>query len=172
MVSTTRGMYLEMEGRRRSPSPPGFSFSLVDRDEDFAAFASLVTANLFKTPSETAQPFAAVLAAMDPSRAFCLLGRDDGGAPAAAACGYLDASGCGGLYFVAVDLASRGRSFGAAIVGSVLDELERRGARACILQATSMGKPLYEKLGFTDACEVGRFALPEAGEARAAGGAG
>lgn len=45
----------------------------------------------------------------------------------------------------------RGDGLGQAIVSWVLDEAERRGITEVLLDTTAAGRPVYEKLGFTDA---------------------
>jgi GNAT superfamily N-acetyltransferase len=169
--ATSRGMVLELARRRRSASPLGLTFSPVTRAEQFEAFASIVASNLFDTKPETAPAFATLLRAMDPAKAFGLLGSYEG-SPVSTAFAYIDGWTCGGLYFVATEAGYRGRGFGAATVSSILDELELRGVAGCILQATELGKPVYESLGFADICDLGRFALPEGWSMQAKKGVG
>jgi GNAT superfamily N-acetyltransferase len=155
-----RGMTLDLSRRTRVPAPPGFSVAALDSRARFEAFAAIVTVNLFNSPAEQSPAFAELLEAMASARAFGVLG-SFGGRPVSAAFAFIDGEGEGGLYFVATEAAFRGRGFGAATVSAALDELESRFASSCILQATALGKPVYESLGFEDACSLGRFILPE-----------
>jgi GNAT superfamily N-acetyltransferase len=138
----------------------GLSLALVENPEQFEAYARIVSINLFDSKAERASAFAAVLRAMNPERAFGLLGMFQG-RPVSAAFAFIDREGEGGVYFVATEAEFRGRGFGAATVSALLDELERRGASTCILQASKLGKPVYERLGFEDACALGRYSLPQ-----------
>jgi GNAT superfamily N-acetyltransferase len=154
------GMVLDMARRQRSSVPEGLSFAPLAEADRFEAFASIVARNLFGAEPETAGAFAALLRVLDPAKAFGILG-SFGGMPTSTAFAYIDGLGCGGIYFVATEAAFRGRGFGAATVSAILDELERRGVAGCILQATKLGKPVYERLGFEESCDLGRYVLPE-----------
>lgn len=52
----------------------------------------------------------------------------------------------------------RGRGHGRALMEHALQYLQGRGVRAIRLDATEMGHPLYEKLGFRDECAIERWA--------------
>ena len=58
------------------------------------------------------------------------------------------------INFVLVDQAVRGKGIGTALMKCVIQYLEERGVATIRLDATSLGQPLYEKLGF-----VGEFTL-------------
>jgi GNAT superfamily N-acetyltransferase len=156
-----RGMTLELSRRARVDAPFGFILALLTTATQFEAFARIVVANLFNKEAELSPAYANLLMAMVSERAFGFLGYFDG-QPVSAAFAFIDGEGEGGLYFVATVAQARGRGFGAATVSAVLDELEFRGASSCILQASALGKPVYDRLGFEDACALGRYALPEA----------
>lgn len=64
---------------------------------------------------------------------------------------------------VLVDESLRGRGIGRALMDYALEFLDRRGVASIRLDATPLGQPLYEKLGF-----VGQFSIVRyAGSARA-----
>lgn len=67
------------------------------------------------------------------------------------------------LAMVLVDAAYRGRGIGAAIVRHALEFLDRAGVRTVRLDATPLGQPLYEKLGFQAEYTLVRYegVLPE-----------
>ncbi len=67
-----------------------------------------------------------------------------------------------------VDAAARGRGLGRALTRAVADDLETRGCRTLLLIATSHGRPLYEREGFSVLTEHQRFATD--GLASGAGG--
>ena len=53
-----------------------------------------------------------------------------------------------GIYWVAMAEQHRGRGFGAVITRSAVDEAARRGCCMVGLQASPLGKPVYERMGF------------------------
>jgi GNAT superfamily N-acetyltransferase len=158
----SRGMFLDMDRREAVRAKPGLSLRFVEDEEDFNSFAEIVASELFEKGPESAAPFASILRALDRDRAFGLLGSYHG-RPVSTSFAFIDGEGEGGLYFVATEKAMRGRGFARATVGATLEELERRGASTCILQATDLGKPVYESLGFEDACPLARYRLPKTG---------
>jgi GNAT superfamily N-acetyltransferase len=58
---------------------------------------------------------------------------------------------------VLVDAALRGRGVGTALMRHTLDYLERHGVRSVRLDATPLGRPIYEKLGFVAQFELARY---------------
>ncbi|MBI1902469.1 MAG: GNAT family N-acetyltransferase, partial [Planctomycetia bacterium] len=59
---------------------------------------------------------------------------------------------------VLVDEAHRGRGIGQALMRHALLHLDRLGVRSVRLDATPLGQPLYEKLGFRSQFSLTRFA--------------
>jgi GNAT superfamily N-acetyltransferase len=51
---------------------------------------------------------------------------------------------------VAVDPDARGQGAGTAVSEAAMDWLRRAGVTTMLLTATEMGRPIYERLGFTD----------------------
>jgi GNAT superfamily N-acetyltransferase len=84
------------------------------------------------------------------------LGRWDG-QPVATTSLFLGA-GVAGIYFVFTLPQARGRGFGAAITLAALQDARKRGYRVWVLAASSMGYPVYRRLGFQEYC---RFHLYE-----------
>jgi GNAT superfamily N-acetyltransferase len=152
-------MSLELPGRPRHQPPLGLSLSLLTKDEDLSAFSEIVVSSLFAEKGECAPHFARVLASLGRDRCFGILGRA-GARAVSTAFGFIDSSGIGGVYFVATLPEMRGRGYGAATVDAILGEFERRGAVFCILHATALGHPVYERLGFVDECRLPVYALP------------
>jgi predicted N-acetyltransferase YhbS len=58
---------------------------------------------------------------------------------------------------VLVDAALRGQGIGKALMGHALDFLDARGVRSVRLDATPLGRPLYEKLGFAAEYQLTRY---------------
>lgn len=67
------------------------------------------------------------------------------------------AAGLAGIYAVATLPAARRRGIGAAMTLHAMAEGKRRGARHAVLQATPMGLPVYERLGFAQVHEYVTF---------------
>ncbi|MEX0643247.1 MAG: GNAT family N-acetyltransferase [Pirellulales bacterium] len=61
------------------------------------------------------------------------------------------------LAMVLVDVAARGRGVGTALVRHALAFLDRAGVRCVRLDATPLGQPLYQKLGFVPEYAVARY---------------
>ncbi|WP_343082498.1 GNAT family N-acetyltransferase [Ostreiculturibacter nitratireducens] len=59
------------------------------------------------------------------------------------------AAGLAGIYAVATLPAARNLGIGTAMTLHAMAEGKRRGARHAVLQATDMGRPVYERLGFS-----------------------
>ena len=70
---------------------------------------------------------------------------------------------------VLVEESVRGRGIGTALMRHALAFLDRQGVRTVRLDATPLGRPLYEKLGFVEEYLLHRYAgvLPPAGETTA-----
>jgi GNAT superfamily N-acetyltransferase len=161
-----RGMVLDVKKRRSLCVPDGCELRFLGAAEDRGPWAAVVAENLFEAPREAAGPeFARVVSAIEGPRAFAA-GLYVEGSPVSTCFAYIDGSGVGGIYFVASEKVHRRKGYGAATVSAALEELAARGVGLCILQATALGEPVYESLGFRGVCDLGRYALGEA----AAGG--
>jgi GNAT superfamily N-acetyltransferase len=60
---------------------------------------------------------------------------------------------------VLVDPAFRNRGIGGALLRQAIEYLDSRGVPCMRLDATPQGRPVYEKLGFADECEIERWSL-------------
>ena len=60
----------------------------------------------------------------------------------------ITAGGAAGLYNVTTTEQARGRGIGAAMTAAAVSESRERGLEVASLQASTMGRPLYERLGF------------------------
>jgi len=63
----------------------------------------------------------------------------------------------GWIAMVVVDRAFRRRGIGTALLETALDWLDRRGVDTVRLDATPLGRPVYEKLGFTAEYDLARM---------------
>jgi GNAT superfamily N-acetyltransferase len=67
------------------------------------------------------------------------------------------AAGVAGIYCVATIPDARGRGIGSAVTLKALHDARAEGHRVGVLQASPMGHPIYEAMGFRDCCTVGEF---------------
>lgn len=63
----------------------------------------------------------------------------------------------GWIAMMLVDEAFRGRGIGRALMVGALEDLERHGVSSVRLDATPLGRPLYESLGFVEESVFARF---------------
>jgi GNAT superfamily N-acetyltransferase len=59
-----------------------------------------------------------------------------------------EGSGLSGVYCVATLADVRGRGLGATVTQAPMDAARAAGDRVVVLQASDMGRPVYERLGF------------------------
>jgi ribosomal protein S18 acetylase RimI-like enzyme len=75
------------------------------------------------------------------------------GEPAACSSVYLGDTSAG-IYNVATLPVFRGRGIGSALTRRLMRHAGERGIRVSVLHATPSGRPVYEKLGFTELCRL------------------
>jgi GNAT superfamily N-acetyltransferase len=75
----------------------------------------------------------------------------------ASACSVFEGDESRGVYLVAVDPEFRRLGLGLATTWYALNESRKLGDRLTVLQASDMGKGVYEKLGFTTHCIMGFY---------------
>jgi predicted acetyltransferase len=80
------------------------------------------------------------------SDAFAYVARLDG-APVASVLA-LDTEGDCGIYAVAAVPEARGRGFVSALMTHAMVDAQERGCQTTSLEATQMGRPVYERLGY------------------------
>lgn len=132
------------------PLPQGVSVEPVRDRESLARWAAVYAAG-FPMDRAVAAAHAEIFASLglgeeEPWQLY--LGCDRGRPVATSA--VCRGAGVAGLYYVSTLPEARGRGIGRAMVVGPLAEARRLGYRGGILQATAMGRPLYERLGFRD----------------------
>lgn len=70
------------------------------------------------------------------------------------------AGGAAGIYNVTTTEAARGRGIGAAMTVAAARHGAERGLALATLQASAVGRPLYERLGFEFVCDLLPYRLP------------
>jgi len=78
------------------------------------------------------------------------------GEPAAVAGLYLE-GGIGAIHSVATRRALRGRGIGSRLAWAAADEARRAGAACAVLQASSEGRQIHERLGFRACCRFAEY---------------
>lgn len=158
----SRGMRLEIARRGTAAPSAALDVRRLSGAEDFEAFARIVSRNLFEVRedelNEASSAYAGLLGRLNGDRAFGFLCLEEG-KPASTAYAFVDSSGIGGIYFVATETDARGRGCASAAVSAALEELARKGVEECILHATELGQPVYERLGFSELCLLRIYSL-------------
>lgn len=147
------GFALDIEALVPPPPVPGLEIRRVADASSFGAFLDVVAPIL--SPSEAFTTFFAEGARRigfgpDADEQH-LLGLLDG--TPVATTSLLLAGGAAGIYNVATVEAARRRGIGAAITAAAVRAGADRGMRVATLQASDMGRPVYEALGFRPACD-------------------
>lgn len=75
----------------------------------------------------------------------------------AAVLGTIDHGSDLGFYFVATDPARRGRGLASRLIAAALEQARERGLRSSTLQASPMGRPVYERLGYRPDFTLGMY---------------
>jgi GNAT superfamily N-acetyltransferase len=73
--------------------------------------------------------------------------------PVAISALYLDA-GVAGIYFVATLPEARGKGIGTQVTQTALEDAQKLGYQVATLQASAMGKNVYQRLGFQECCPI------------------
>lgn len=142
------------------PPVPGLEIRRVTTDADLDAYLDIV--------GKTLSPSAAFT---DMLRDACRAIGFDGDAPEEHVIGLLDgapvataslviAGGAAGIYNVATLEPVRRRGIGAALTTAVVRRGAERGMELATLQASTMGRPIYERLGFHFVCDFVPYRAP------------
>ena len=156
-AGTGPGMAADLNRLPEAGTPPaGFHMETVDGAEAQALWAR--TAGRGTGMSEEATEGLAALEAQITDPRYRAQRRIIGfldGKPVATAALVLEA-GVAGIYAVATVPEARKRGIGRLMTLALLIDARERGYRVGVLQASSMGRPIYERLGFS---EVGMYRL-------------
>jgi len=106
----------------------------------------------FDLPPDLLAPFTHVLGQFDPQHLVNALASLNG---ETVGCGSLLLTGdTGGVYNVATLEPARRRGIGYAVTAALVDAARDRGCTGSVLVATSLGDPVYRRLGFEPVCLV------------------
>jgi GNAT superfamily N-acetyltransferase len=151
------GMSVELRELKEAPLPAGLAVQRVTASQHLEDFCSVLAENWVPPdPSvacfyQTAAPW--MLETDSPLRHFVAY---LDGEPAGVSSLYLE-GGVGGIYSVASRRALRGRGIGSRLTWAAADEARRAGAALAVLQASSQGKTIYERLGFRGCCGFAEY---------------
>jgi len=167
------GRCLEPFRFRLEKGPPGMAIDLQDLPKEFASPPGLRIVPVndldtlkdfihalilgFEMPDEWESNFYGVFAEdLNAEHLFQHYLGYIGDLPAVVTSLFLDA-GVAGIYNAATLPEARSRGLGTALTIAPLKEAINRGYRVGILQSSSMGYPVYERLGFKKVCDVEHF---------------
>ncbi len=147
------GMHLDLMPVAADTPVPGLELRVARPDES-QAWAQLMC-RAYGMPDDLVSPVLAMISCFEAGGLVNVIGELDG---EPVAVGSLWVSGTtGGLYNIATLESARGRGIGFALTARLLDLAREQGCRQAILHASEMGKPVYERLGFTTVCTVPQF---------------
>ena len=92
---------------------------------------------------------------LDDAHAHLYLGTVDG-RPLTCAMTY-EVDGEAGVFMVATDPAAQGRGLASQLLTHALRESRERGCTSSTLQATRVGRPVYQRLGYRDLGRIGMW---------------
>jgi GNAT superfamily N-acetyltransferase len=132
-----------------APTPENVVIGRIESGRDVAELAAITGAAYatYGLPEGEAQlAFGSEQAVLDAPHVYGLIARSDG-YPVSAALGLLS-HGIGGVYWVGTVPIARGKGLGAALAAAVTNLGLDAGASVMTLQASVMGRPIYERLGY------------------------
>lgn len=155
----TPGMHRLLDGPVDPHTPAGTEISRVDTSGTEEWMDVMFPS--FGIPDDFRADLGPLIDGFDPARLIQTVARTDG-KPVGCGSGWLDGDTVG-LYNIGTVEAVRGRGIGYAVTASVLNIAHELGARQAILHASEIGRPVYERLGFVEVCQVPQFVwVPEA----------
>ena len=154
------GMAIDLN-KIKAPQPPaGFRLERVKGKERLEAYVRLLIP-AYQAPISMVEPFIRMIEYADLGDRFRhYIGHIDGKPVATSS--VLLASGVAGLYNVATLPNARGKGVGAYMSSAPLLEAREDGYCISILQASKMGRPVYERLGFQNRGKLISYSLPNA----------
>jgi ribosomal protein S18 acetylase RimI-like enzyme len=154
------GMALLVAELVSPPAMPDLEIRPVTTDDDLAIYAGIFAPLLSPSPAFTGFFLRAArrigFGAGVPEEHF--LGYLDG--EPVATVSLVTAGGVAGIYNVATIEAARGRGVGAAMTAAAIRHGADRGFTIATLQASTMGRGVYERLGFRFVCDLVPYRSP------------
>jgi GNAT superfamily N-acetyltransferase len=143
------GMYADLT---TSPQRRPVEGLVIEPGADAAALVDVMVAG-FGMPESVRGPMTELMACFP--EAVNVIGRLHG-RPVACGTAYLTGPTVG-LYNIATLEDARGRGVGYAVTLALMDLAREAGARHAVLHATDAGRPVYERAGFVEVCQVPQY---------------
>ncbi len=158
----TAGMGMELsELKDGIDAPPGLEITVVSDERDLRDWSRVVAVGLFGcAESEVVHFYELMRTLQDCDRLKLYLGRLSGRAAGSVTL-FQSLDGVAGIYHVATLPEFRRRGIGRCVTLAPLVKARDAGAKAAILQATTLGEPVYRRLGFRTLCTLARYRLAE-----------
>jgi GNAT superfamily N-acetyltransferase len=148
------GMHVDLRGLTPAGRPVDGLEITVAEPGDACTFARLMCQG-FGFSADFEEPVRRLLEGFDPEQLVNVVATLD---DEPVGCGSLWITGeTAGLYNVAVLDEARQRGVGYAVTSALLDEARARGCTESVLQATRLGRPVYERLGYVVVCRVPQY---------------
>ena len=148
------GMHVDLRSLSPAGRPVGGLDIAIVKPTDLGSFAGIMCEGFEFSPAFE-EPVRRLLEGFDPDRLVHVLATLDG---EPVACGSLWITGrTAGVYNIAVLDRARERGVGYAVTSALLDEARARGCTESVLQATRLGRPVYERLGYVEVCRVPQY---------------
>ena len=158
-IGSMPGMVLDISTYEPDELPKGITIETVHSDQQLDIWIQ-VLADGYGLPYEVADLFRNVTRESyteADSSVVAFICRADG-MPAACSC-IFDFEGTTGIYCVATLADFRNRGLGRAITSASISAGRERGSNIALLQASEMGKSVYEKLGFRTVTTINMFTV-------------
>jgi hypothetical protein len=157
---TAYGRTLQLDQKIDIDTDPDFTCKTITEESDVRIWAGIVTQHLFNADEKLSDHFSEIVSKMLDSNVACILGYYKG-MPVTSSLLFIDEDNIAGYYFVATVDAYRKKGFGSLITDYSMNVLKEKNIQYSILQATELGRPVYEKIGFKEKCTLGRYTLSE-----------
>jgi GNAT superfamily N-acetyltransferase len=156
-VERVPGMHVGLDSPLDPRTPDGLEISAAEPGDPEVVDLMLEG---FDIPAELATDFSAAFETLYADGLIHLVARADGRVVAG---GSAFVSGdTVGLYNICTLAEARGRGIGYAVTAALMNAGRERGATQSVLHASEDGRPVYERLGFVEVCQVPQFVwLPD-----------
>jgi GNAT superfamily N-acetyltransferase len=151
------GMALAPMPAQAATPPEGLDIRPVRDAATFGAFSDIIASTFDIDPSVCREVLTPKLVEL--VNAHWYLGYADGKPVAGSA--LITTDGVAGVHYVGTLASYRRRGFGEAMTRHAVDEGAKAGCRSSTLQASEMGQPIYERMGFRVVTSYKTFVRPE-----------
>ena len=142
--------------RRNGTAAPGLAIRTVEAESDWPAYFDVLCRG-FDVPLEMVAPIANPAIYKAPNIAAFLATSDD--EPVATSLAFITGDVVG-VYNVATVPSHRGQGFGAAMTRAAIDWGRDRDCKVAVLQASEMGRRVYERMGFVETVPYLQLVVP------------